>query len=72
MGRGIEMTTETEYARASRQNIIGNMIQLSELLTALANVGAPNATIDTDEDGQVIIYTNLRYLEDSFCEEMGA
>ena len=48
------------------------MMQLSELLTALANVGAPNATIDMDEDGQVIIYTNLRYLEDSFCEEMGA
>ena len=48
------------------------MIQLSELLTALANVGAPNATIDMDEDGQVIIHTNLRYLEDSFCEEMGA
>ena len=47
------------------------MTSLHELLTALANAGAPNATIDTDSDGQVIIYTNLRYLEDSFCEEMG-
>lgn len=45
------------------------MIHLDELRTALASVGAPNAWIDMDSDGQVIIYTNLRYLEDSFCEE---
>lgn len=64
--------TAIEHARASRQNIIGNMIQLSELLTALANVGAPNATVSIDEDGQVTIHTNLKYLEDSFCEEMGS
>jgi hypothetical protein len=46
------------------------MTTLSELLTALANTGAPNATVSIDEDGQVIIHTNLRYIEDSFCEEM--
>ncbi len=48
------------------------MTSLHELLTALANVGAPNATVSIDEDGQVTIHTNLKYLEDSFCEEMGA
>lgn len=47
-------------------------IEISELLTALANAGAPNATVSIDEDGQLNIHTNLRYLEDSFCEEMGA
>ena len=35
-------------------------VSLFALLTALADAGDPEATIATDSDGQVIIYTNLR------------
>ena len=35
------------------------MITYYEILTALAEAGAPNSTVGCDNDGQIIIYTNL-------------
>ena len=43
---------------------------LYELLTAVANAGAPNATVSIDEDGQVTIHTNLTDVGNDVLEEM--
>ena len=45
------------------------MTTYSELLTALAQY-APNATVGQDNDGQIVIYTNLTDIGDSILTEM--
>jgi hypothetical protein len=47
------------------------MSTYEQLLTLLVSV-APNATVSRDEDGQVIIHTNLTEVENSILEEMEA
>jgi hypothetical protein len=44
------------------------MTTYSDILTALANAGAPNATVGVDNDGQVVIFTNLTEAGETLAE----
>jgi hypothetical protein len=44
------------------------MTTYSDILTALANAGAPNATVGVDNDGQVVIFTNLTEAGETLVE----
>lgn len=46
------------------------MTTYNQLLTALLEY-APNATVGQDNDGQIVIYTNLTETSDNILTEMG-